>query len=173
MKKSIKHLLMICLCIMCFITAIPVSATPAQGTQGNELQVLQPSSLEIQLGTKWTGVEFMLRTDAGIYPGTVVVSDEGVLKLEIGGSSTYILSCLQSDVPIPEPTFTQVSATQDSPSKTEQDVELTAEENKTPKWPLIIFAFGGVTAIVVLVVIHQYEANRKEEQADEDDDDYE
>ena len=155
---------------MCFITAIPVSATPAQGTQGNELQVLQPSSLEVQLGTKWTGVEFVLRTDAGIYLGTIVVGNDGTLKLEIGGSSSYILSCLPSDVPIPEPIFTQVSATQDTPTKDGQNVELPSKENKIPSWPLIIFAFGIIAAFVVLFVIHQYEANRKEEQADEDDD---
>ncbi len=173
MKKSIKHLLAICLCIMCLVTAIPVSATPVQGTQGNELQVLQPSSLEIQLGTKWIGVEFMLRTDAGIYPGTIVVGNDGTLKLEIGGSSSYILSCLQSDVPIPEAVFTQASATQNGLLEPEPDTDIPAEEDKIPKWPLIIFGFGIIAAFIVLFVIHQYESYRKEQQADEDDDDYE
>ncbi len=173
MKKSIKHLLAICLCIMCLVTAIPVSATPVQGTQGNELQVLQPSSLEIQLGTKWIGVEFMLRTDAGVYPGTIVVGNDGTLRLEIGGSSSYILSCLQSDVPIPEAIFTQASATQNGLLEPEPDIDIPAEEDKAPMWPLILFGIGILAAIVVLFVIYKYESYRKEQQADEDDDDYE
>ncbi len=173
MKKSLKHLLAICLCIICLVTAIPVSATPVQGTQGNELQVLQPSSLEIQLGTKWIGVEFMLRTDAGIYPGTIVVGNDGTLRLEIGGSSSYILSCLQSDVPIPEAVFTQASATQKGILESEPDTELPAEEDKAPLWPIILFGVGILAAIVVLFVIYKYESYRKEQQAEDDDDDYE
>ena len=74
-------------------------------TDGTELQIVEPSQLTIQLGPEWAGVEFQLRTDAGVYPGTVVVDEFGVLSLEIGGSSTYELSCLGSPqaVPTPEP----------------------------------------------------------------------
>lgn len=87
-------------CIFCF--PVPASAT-AQGTDGTELEVIQPQNLEIQLGESWAGVEFELKTDAGMYPGVITVDEDGVLRLEIGGSENYILSCLNSSVEIPEP----------------------------------------------------------------------
>lgn len=87
-------------CILCF----PVSASAAsQGTEGTEMDVIQPESLVIQLGVSWAGVEFELKTDTGMYPAPVVVGEDGILRLEIGGSSSYILSCLNSDVSAPVP----------------------------------------------------------------------
>ena len=78
------------LCILC----VPVSTTYAapQGTDGSELQVMEAEKLEIQFGANWAGVEFQLKTDAGLYPGTVIVGEDGVLRMELGGSSQYILS---------------------------------------------------------------------------------
>lgn len=61
----------IVMCILCF-SVIPVWAEP-QGTDGTELQVAQPEQLEIQLGSEWAGVEFQMKTDAGLYPGTIPV----------------------------------------------------------------------------------------------------
>ena len=58
-------------------------------TDGTEIQVVQPERLEIQLGTAWAGVEFQLRTDSGLYPDPIPVGEDGVLRLEIGGSSSY------------------------------------------------------------------------------------
>lgn len=63
-------------------------------TDGSELQIFSPSQLEIQLGADWAGAQFELRTDMGIYPQPIRVDDTGILKLEIGGSSEYVLSCL-------------------------------------------------------------------------------
>ena len=71
---------------------LPQTAYAADGTDGTEMQVLQPQQLEIQLGSNWAGVEFQLKTDAGLYPGTISVGEDGVLRLEIGGSSTYTLT---------------------------------------------------------------------------------
>lgn len=74
-------------------------------TDGTEIQVVQPERLEIQLGTAWAGVEFQLRTDSGLYPDPIPVGEDGVLRLEIGGSSSYILSCmgLSNAIPMVEP----------------------------------------------------------------------
>ena len=82
--------------IICILVLSVFPALAAQGTEGDELQVAEPSQLEIQLGPEWSGIEFSLRTDAGIYPNYIPVGNDGVLRLEIGGSSTYILSCLQT-----------------------------------------------------------------------------
>ena len=59
------------LCILCF--PVQVLAETKQGTTGDELQLMEAEKLEIQLGTEWAGVEFQLKTDAGLYPGTVKV----------------------------------------------------------------------------------------------------
>lgn len=56
-------------------------------TDGTELQVSQPMTLELQLGPQWAGVEFQLKTDAGLYPGTIIVGEDGVLRTELGGST--------------------------------------------------------------------------------------
>ncbi len=65
-----------------------------QGTNGDELNVAAAQKLEIQLGTDWSGKKFQLRTDVGLYPGDIIVDNDGVLRLEIGGSKSYILSCV-------------------------------------------------------------------------------
>ena len=92
--KLAKGILLILslLCILC-VPVTPVYAVQ-QGTDGSELQVVKAEQLEIQLGTAWSGVEFQLKTDAGVYPGAVKVGTDGVLRLEIGGSSRYILTCM-------------------------------------------------------------------------------
>lgn len=96
------------------------AVSAAEGTEGSELQVLQPEQLEVQLGADWAGVEFQLKTDAGMYPGTIPVGEDGVLRLEIGGSSSYILTCFDSSVPVPSPGETQAPATDKESNDGEQ-----------------------------------------------------
>lgn len=76
-----------------FGTGISVSAEN-QGTDGTEMQVMEAEQLEVQLGKEWAGREFQLKTDAGLYPGTITVGDDGVLRTELGGSKSYILTCM-------------------------------------------------------------------------------
>lgn len=75
---------------------VPVFAN----TDGSELQVLQAENLEIQLGTSWSGTEFQLKTDAGVYPDALVVGEDGILRTEIGGSTTYILTCINAPMAV-------------------------------------------------------------------------
>ena len=111
----------------------PVSASAAQGTDGTEMQVLEPEQLEIQLGADWAGVEFELKTDSGMYPGTIPVGEDGVLRLEIGGSSSYVLTCLSSAVPVPDPEQAPDAAEQVSAETTETGDEATGEETAEPR----------------------------------------
>ena len=126
--KTIKSILLVVamLCVLCF--PVQAMAETQQGTHGDELQLMEAQKLEIQLGAEWAGVEFQLKTDAGLYPGTVVVGQDGVLRTEIGGSSTYILTCLNSAVEVPEPT--QDSATTEKPDTETQSGTEEAEEDK-------------------------------------------
>lgn len=129
-KHVLLFLTMIC---MSFFSVRPVFAQP-QGTNGTELQVAQPEQLEIQLGgAEWAGVEFQMKTDAGLYPDTIPVGQDGVLRLEIGGSKEYVLTCMNSSAKAPS--TTQAPATTESPSEeqseeivTEQSEEITAEQ---------------------------------------------
>ena len=187
-------LLLAMVCIFCF----PVSASAtAQGTDGTELEVIQPSNLEIQLGESWAGVEFELKTDAGMYPGVITVREDGVLRLEIGGSENYILSCMNSTVEAPIPGETVPAeegmvpaddpTEEVNPSEVVDSTEMTGDSVTDPaeKIPeeteegsvagipvkhIVLFAGGLVLAICALVGIHLYQKrNGSENNADEED----
>lgn len=113
-------------CILCF--PVKASATTQQGTDGTELEVVQAQQLEVQLGQAWSGVEFQLRTDAGKYPDPIPVGEDGVLRVEIGGSEKYMLTCLASRVEIPSPEdFESTEETATSETGTEATEEATDE----------------------------------------------
>ena len=178
--KMIKSILLVVslVCILC--CPVSVSAEPKQGTDGDELQLMEAEKLEIQLGPEWAGVEFQLKTDVGMYPGNIIVGEDGVLRLEIGGSKTYTLSCLNSSVEIPEPT--QAPATTEPEEEPAED-ESTAKESKTetdentvagiPVLHIALFGGGLLLAVGSLIVMHVVKRRRESEPAydDEDDDD--
>lgn len=178
--KMLKSILLVVslVCILC--CPVSVSAEPQQGTDGDELQLMEAEKLEIQLGPEWAGVEFQLKTDAGMYPGNVVVGEDGVLRMEIGGSKTYVLSCLNSSVEIPEPT--QAPATTEPEAEPAED-ETVPEEKQTetdentvagiPVLHIAMFGGGLLLAVGSLIVMHVVKRRRESEPAydDEDDDD--
>lgn len=173
-SKTIKSIILMVamLCLLCF--PVQVMAETQQGTNGDELQLMEAEKLEIQLGTDWAGVEFQLKTDAGLYPGTVVVGQDGVLRMEIGGSKSYILTCMNSAITVPEPT--QVPATTETdPEETNHGTE-TAEEGSTtvagiPVLHIVLFAGGMVVAVGVLIAMHVVKRRRESEPAYDDEDD--
>ena len=198
MKLKIAKAVALVLAMVCLF-CIPVPASAAsQGTDGTELEVIQPQNLEIQLGESWAGVEFELKTDAGMYPGVITVGEEGVLRLEIGGSENYILSCLNSTVEIPLPGETvpveEGSEVTEDPSEealpseeadpmdkngeasTDPTEEIPAEPTEgsiagIPVKHIAIFGGGLVLAIGALVGINIYQkCNGKNAGSDEDDD---
>ena len=195
MNKKIKKamvLLLAMVCIFCF--PVPASAT-AQGTDGTELEVIQPSNLEIQLGEAWAGVEFELKTDAGMYPGVITVGEDGVLRLEIGGSENYILSCLNSTVEIPIPGETLPAAEETAPAdgpgtEATEEQDSTADPSETtahdqtepaaevdgtvagiPITHIALFGGGLVIAIGTLVGIHFFQKKRESSNEDDDEND--
>lgn len=92
-KKSLAAFALAGALAATFGTGISVSAEN-QVTDGTEIQVMEAEQLEVQLGKEWAGREFQLKTDAGLYPGTITVGDDGVLRTELGGSTHYILTCM-------------------------------------------------------------------------------
>ena len=129
--NKIKRILFACSLLACFFCmfSIPVSAD----TDGTELNVLEPSKLEIQLGADWHGVQFQLKTDVGLYPEKITVGEDGVLRLEIGGSNTYILTCLNSEVAAPSPSQIDSKPV----SEDSDDAETTPSESETAEESVI------------------------------------
>lgn len=174
-------------CILCFPT--PASAT-AQGTDGTELEVVQPEKLEIQLGESWAGVAFELKTDAGMYPGVIPVGEDGILRLEIGGSTSYILTCMNSEVEIPEPDAAQhtegvseVENTADTIPTEDTESAAYPEESTAPVKAdmadgtvsgipvahLALFGGGLIVAVAALIGIHIFQKRREGSCAEDDD----
>lgn len=172
MKTKIVKAVLLVLSLVCIICCrVQPTYAMQQGTNGDELQVAEPEQLVIQLGEDWAGVEFELKTDAGMYPGTIAVGADGVLRLEIGGSKNYTLSCLNSSVPAPIPQDSYLLETnpqeneatsqtdpENSPSEpdpTESGEAPTTPEQNTeagiPTTHLVIFGVGLVVAIGALI----------------------
>ena len=183
------------LCILCF-PVTPVYAEP-QGTDGTEMQVMEAEKLEIQLGVDWTGVEFQLKTDAGMYPGTIKVGEDGVLRTELGGSKSYVLTCMNSSTAAPEPaqasareaeaqTETEhaedsgqesAAGAQQEASSESQREDASVEQAGTvvgiPISHIVLFAGGMVLAIGSLIVMQVMKRRRGAEDEYEDEDEYE
>ncbi len=194
MKANIWKCVTLVLALMCILT-FPIGVSAAsQGTNGDELQVAEPEQLVIQLGEDWAGVEFELKTDAGMYPGTIAVGADGVLRLEIGGSKNYTLSCLNSSVPapIPQDSYLQETNPQENeatsqtdpknspsehpsePDPTESGEAPTTPEQNTeagiPTTHLVIFGVGLVVAIGALIGL-KYLPNKNAVSSEYDDED--
>ena len=89
--------------LCCILMCTGVVYATGDDTDGTELQVAQPVILEVQLGPQWAGVEFQLKTDVGLYPGTIAVGQDGILRTELGNSGSYVLSCLTLNAAVPSP----------------------------------------------------------------------
>ena len=173
-RKSITSILLVfsMLCLLCF--PVQVMAETKQGTTGDELQLMEAEKLEIQLGTEWAGVEFQLKTDAGLYPGTVKVGQDGVLRMEIGGSKSYILTCMNSAITVPEPTQAPAT-TETDPEENNSGTDSAEEGGATvagiPVLHIVLFAGGMVVAIGALIAMHVVKRRRESEPVYDEDDD--
>lgn len=139
--------------------------------------------LVIQLGPKWAGVEFQLQTDYGLYPGTVVVDESGFLKMDLGGSKTYTLSCLNSSVPIPvpDPAATESPYVTEAPDDEGVQSESSAEEDTNSSDeaaggestsnipPMHLILFVGGMAICIGALIAMRIMRKRREAFDQDD----
>ena len=181
MKNKIVKAVALILAMLCILSVpIPASAV-SQGTDGTELQVMQPQNLQIHLGEDWAGAGFELMTDAGKYPGIIVVGEDGVLRLEIGGSENYILSCLNSSADI---TFTgdelQQEEGSEAPTEPEEGtvpVESAPEDSEEgnpmeiPVKHMVLFGGGLVLALVALAGIHYGQSKRAAASRDDEEED--
>ena len=110
-----------------------------------------------------------------MYPNAIPVDEAGVLKLEIGGSKSYVLSCLQSSIDIPVLPDNNTPATLMTLTRDKQNAA--AAEEKDPKQSetipvtqIVFLAVGIVLAISTLVAIHITSKRHSLDDDDEDDD---
>lgn len=173
MNRKSRFSLMLVLVLALSLAMSTVAFADTDGTEPKITQ--QPDQLILQLGARWAGVEFELRTDAGIFPVPVVVDESGVLRMDLGGSTTYTLSCVNSTVPIPDPTVTPEpnDQQQSGPAAPEQNAPTPSQPQKTPlPLPAIIFFVGMAAAVAGLVALHISKKRREaacEEWDDEED----
>lgn len=187
-----RRLSVIALVVLCL--SLCLSTTAFADTDGTEPKITQqPDQLVLQLGVRWAGVEFELRTDAGIFPAPVVVDETGVLRMDLGGSTTYTLSCMNSTVPIPDPVQEQTPATGQTPGAeqlpAEQQPSVPVEQPPTEEVPqgdepeqprsgiptshLVLFLGGVVCAVGGLVAMRVLKQRRQDTYEDWDEDDEE
>ena len=156
--------------------ALTLTPTALADTDENTVRVSkQPDQLVLQLGVRWAGVEFELRTDAGLFPVPVVVDESGVLTMDLGGSTTYTLTCMSSSVPIPDPEQSQAVEQEQTPPPTAEPIQQqpapAPAQQTTPAWPMTIFLVGlaGIGGAFAAIQI----SKRRQEDYDEWEDEEE
>lgn len=183
MKEKNYNILVLVLALLYILTLpIGVSAT-AQGTNGTEMQVAQPEKLEVHLGQEWAGIHFELKTDYGMYPGTIPVGEDGVLRLEIGGSTSYILT--RTNAPVQGTTPAETTPVKETTEETEslvpiEDVTPTEatepiQEGDTvsgiPITHIVMFGGGLLVAVSALIGISYFQKRRDHSGGDDDEND--
>lgn len=144
--------------LLAIALSLAMSTAAFADTDGTEPKIVQqPDQLVLQLGTRWAGVEFELRTDAGIFPAPVVVDENGVLTMDLGGSTTYTLSCINSTAPIPDPGPEQSDPPPSvSPDPTPEVPSSPQPEtgNSSLPLPAVIFLVGLAVAGGAFIALH-------------------
>ena len=172
------------------IAAVPAYAAMAtdefypDDTDGTEMQLMEPAQLELYFGPEWAGAQFTLETDVGGYPGTIPVANDGSMRMEIGGSHTYVLRLVSGATGTQSGAVgmtgtEQVPASQPEGPESEVGMQTTvpaetqpAEEQSggVPLVPIIIFLAGLVIAAGILVAVHFLTKRKAEDEYDDDDD---
>ena len=168
--KCKQWLAALLICCTPLLSSFPVHAD----TDGTEMQVSEPVQMEIQLGPSWAGVEFQLKTDAGLYPGVITVDETGMLRTELGWSKKYILSCLDSPISAP----TTPSDAEDS-QPVEPDISAAAEtsdnseQDNVPVSSILFFGIGMAVAVGSLIILQIIKKRKTEQEKYLDDDEEE
>lgn len=167
-KTFIKLLAFITAIILALCCAVPVFAENTasdepignQGVEGDVLNVLQPEDLEIQLGKDFAYHGFILELDYGTYPDTIYADENGVLKLEIGGSKSYVIKHTGDIKDTTEETTwhipvdsAEVTNGDDGAAPSETVTEAITESKPVNDSSASKFPVGAIIVIAVLVVL--------------------
>lgn len=184
MKRVSRRILTLVTCCCMAFLAIPTLAYA--DADGTEIQITDhPEQLVIQLGQEWAGVEFELKTDAGLYPQPIVVDETGILKMELGGSQTYTLSAMNSTVPAPSASATQNGKDNDENAPVilenndvpNQETASESEESSLikgiPNTHLFLFGGGLIVCVGALIAMRVLKQRRSSQEDTEEYDDFE
>jgi len=177
----------ICLWVIALLISVCLFLSVARAdTDGTEIQVTaQPEKLIIQLGPQWAGVQFRLKTDEGLFPVPVVVDQSGILKMELGGSSTYTLSCFGSAVAAPQPEEAVITPRAEpalassgepaltptpaiSPAVKDFESERVQTAKKVSLGFLILFIIGLIASVIGLFEVWTHKKKKAHNPDDED-----
>ena len=116
-----------------------------------------------------------------MFPVPVVVDEGGVLRMDLGGSTTYTLSCIESSVPIPGPTEGVTPGNeaippadnipeQVPPQTPEPEPAPVPRQQNIPLAPLMVFLVG-LAAVGGGMIVYWVLKRRQQDSYDEWDDD--
>jgi hypothetical protein len=158
--------------LLCLLLTTPPASDVFADTDGSEILIVdQPDKLILQLGSRWAGVEFELGTDSGVFPVPIVADANGVLKMDLGGSKTYTLSCLASSVPIPEQPAETAAPSPNAPSASDGKTGSDSAPSGVPIRHMIFPLVGLAAAAGGLLVLRFFKRRRDAYDYDEDEDD--
>ena len=156
-----------------FLVSIAFPPIARADTDGSEIRITdQPDRLILQLGPLWAGVEFTLKTDAGVYPVPVVVDASGILRMDLGGSKTYTLSSARSNVAVPSPQAEMETPAPPEPSMAQvhASVPESPDNDGIPTSHIVMFAGGLSIAVTSLLLMRYFKRRRDQYEYSEDDD---
>lgn len=112
-----------------------------------------------------------------MFPVPVVVDEGGVLRMDLGGSTTYTLSCIEPSVPIPGPTPSSETTPpvdnipeQQPPQTPEPEPAPAPGQQNIPLAPLMVFLIG-LAAVGGGMIVYWVLKRRQQDSYDEWDDD--
>ena len=180
-KRVCRHWAALLLAVVLSLALAPAALADTGDTTPKITQ--QPDQLVLQLGARWAGVEFELRTDAGVFPAPVVVDESGVLRMDLGGSTTYTLSCIESSVPKPGPAVSEApdsettppididnAPVQQPPQTSEPEPAPAPSQQSIPLVPLMVFLVG-LSAVGGGMIVYWVLRRRQQDSYDEWEDD--
>lgn len=183
MAIGLMAALLLCAAVPAYAAMAPDEYVP-DDTDGTEMQLMEPAQLELYFGPEWAGAQFTLETDVGGYPGTIPVSNDGTVRMEIGGSHSYVLR-LVSTVAVPPAAATStetetvpgaagdgadsagVTQAPDAPADTQEE----EDSGGIPVVPIICFLGGLVIAVGVLIGMRILSRRRVEDEYDDEEED--
>lgn len=157
MKKVITLILTITV-LFCFTLPVFAEDLPNQGVEGEVIQILEPEILEVRLGKEFANQGFKLKLEYGEFPDTIYADENGVLRLEIGGSSEYIITRVDETKP-DEPDATGFSGVIADATESQTTTSQTDNDNKN-KEGVPIGVIVAVSALLGLGLV-SYIATKK------------
>lgn len=146
--KKVMTLILTTMVLFCFALPVFAEDLPNQGVEGDVIQVLEPEKLEIHLGKEFANQGFKLKLDYGEFPNTVYADENGVLQLEVGGSSEYIITRVDETKPN-EPEVTGFSGVIADATANQTTSSQTDNNNKIREG----FPIGVIVAVSALLCL--------------------